>query len=137
MIHIFNDSKVPRLPVKDAVETIKNVFANEKSNIPFNVNVIYTTSEYITELNVQYLGHEGSTDVITFPLGDDDSQLIEGEIYICVPVAAAQAIEYGTKRNNELIRLTAHGALHLCGYDDDTDEKRAAMHELENKYMTK
>ena len=135
MIHIFNDSNTPRLPVKKAVDTINAVFVGEKGNIPFNVNVIYTTSAYITELNVQYLGHEGTTDVITFPLGEDDDKLIEGEIYICVPVAAAQAIEFATKRDNELIRLVAHGALHLCGYDDNTDEKRSAMHELENKYM--
>ena len=135
MIHIFNDTETRRLPVKHAVDTVQNVFENEMAGSPFNVNVIYTTTEYITELNENYLGHSGSTDVITFPLSEEGDESIDGEIYICVEVAEAQANDFGVKRDNELIRLVAHGALHLCGYNDETDEKRNIMHNLENKYM--
>lgn len=134
MIRITNDSEIPRLPIKKAKETIENVFAGE-NNPDYIVDVIYVDSEYMTELNNKYLGHEGDTDVITFPLSDEGENTIEGEIYICPKVAKEQAAEYNVTTNNELIRLAAHGALHLCGYDDDTDEKRLIMHNLETKYM--
>jgi len=121
-----------RLPVKKAKETIANVFSNEGVSETV-VDLIYVDSEFITEMNMQYLNHEGDTDVITFPLGEDGE--IEGEIYICPQVAAEQAKDYRVSLNEEIIRLAAHGALHLCGYDDDTDEKRRNMHILETKYM--
>lgn len=123
---------MPRLPIKKAKETIANVFAGE--NIAdYNVDVIYVDSEFMADMNMQYLNHEGDTDVITFPLGEDDA--VDGEIYICPQVGSEQAVEYKVSLNEELIRLVAHGALHLAGYDDDTDDKRQKMHILETKYM--
>lgn len=59
-----------------------------------------------------------------------------GEIYISAETAEKQANEYGVSLTNELMRLTAHGALHLCGYDDGTEADKEAMHKLENKYIS-
>jgi len=33
------------------------------------------------------------------------------------------------------MRLASHGALHLAGYNDETDEQRQLMHKLETKYI--
>ena len=132
MVRVINSSAMPRLPIKKAKETIANVFTGE--NIAeYDVDVIYVDSEFMADLNMQYLNHEGDTDVITFPLGEDGA--VEGEIYICPQVAAEQADDYRVPLKEELLRLVAHGALHLAGYDDDTDEKRQIMHILETKYM--
>jgi rRNA maturation RNase YbeY len=130
-IKIFNDSGVPKLPIKKATETIENVFRGEGVS-EATVNLIYIDSEPMAKMNMEYLGHEGVTDVITFPL---DEETIEGEIYVCPQQAEEQAKDYNAGFKNELLRLAAHGALHLCGYDDDTDEKRAKMNELETKYI--
>ncbi len=132
-INIINNSEFKRLPIKSIKATINNVFAGEEIN-QFEVNVIYVDSDFITDMNIKYLNHTGDTDVITFPLNDEDEDLF-GEIYICVNVAIRQADEYKVSLLNELNRLAAHGALHLCGYDDNTTKLRNKMSELETKYI--
>lgn len=134
MINVINNSDYERLPVKSVKQSIMNVFAGE-GIADYDVNVIYVNSDYITELNEEYLKHEGDTDVITFTLNEEDEELM-GEIYICVQVAERQAKDYKVSLRNELNRLSTHGALHLCGYDDNTDELRKAMSQLEDKYMS-
>lgn len=134
MINVINNSDYERLPVKSVKQSITNVFSGEGIDA-YDVNVIYVNSDYITELNEEYLKHEGDTDVITFTLNEEDEELM-GEIYICVQVAERQAKDYKVSLRNELNRLSTHGALHLCGYDDATDELRKAMSQLEDKYMS-
>jgi probable rRNA maturation factor len=103
------------------------------------VNLIFADDSFIKDMNMKYLGHDYETDVISFRLDDDadtlDGNSTEGEIYISIDTAARQAKEYNVSLTDELKRLAVHGALHLMGYDDDTDEKRQAMHDLENRYM--
>lgn len=130
-IQVFNNSKQKRLPVKKVVSVVNNVFKGEGIDTA-NVNIIYIDSKDMAEMNEKYLSHEGDTDVITFPLEDDT---IDGEVYICPDVAKSQAEEYKVSLENEILRLSAHGALHLCGYDDDTAEKRQLMSDLETKYI--
>ncbi|MBL7973739.1 MAG: rRNA maturation RNase YbeY [Candidatus Kapabacteria bacterium] len=99
-----------------------------------DIAVIIVSDDELLELNKMYLNHHYYTDVITFPLGDEGGP-IEGEIYISMDTAAAQAKEYSVSRTNELTRLAVHGTLHLVGYDDATKEQRQHMHVLENKYI--
>lgn len=98
-----------------------------------SVDIILLDDRSIRTLNRQYLKHDRATDVITFPM--EDSPLY-GEIYISLDTARQQAADYGVTLTNELCRLAVHGALHLCGFDDATDEERAIMHRLENRYIT-
>lgn len=96
------------------------------------VNVIYLNDEDIHKMNKEYLDHDYPTDVITFTLDEDE---LEGEIYIGVETAEENAKKYDAKIEEELLRLAAHGALHLMNEDDSTDEERERMHKLENKYL--
>ncbi len=130
-IRVINDSIHKRLPSNSAKEVIQRVFAGENVESA-SVTVVYLDSDKMAKLNLDFLQHEGPTDVITFPLEEEQ---IDGEIYICPDVAKEQAVEYKCTFKDELLRLTAHGALHLCGYDDDTEEKRNKMHILETKYI--
>ncbi|MBU2574843.1 MAG: rRNA maturation RNase YbeY [Elusimicrobia bacterium] len=50
-----------------------------------------------------------------------------GDIYICAPRAKEQAAEMGHSLLTELLILSAHGALHLAGLEDDTPKKRKLM----------
>lgn len=94
----------------------------------------------MAEINSSFLGHEGSTDVITFDYGqgyetlDDDSGLdLHGEIYICPGDAAAQSARFGTPWREEVLRYMAHGFLHLLGHDDLEPKARARMKRKENQ----
>jgi probable rRNA maturation factor len=78
------------------------------------------TPEEMSDLHATYMGEEGPTDVLSFPM-DEDGLL--GDVVIC-PAEAA--------RNNpdlaaELRLLVAHGVLHLLGYEHDEEEQRRVM----------
>lgn len=97
------------------------------------ITVVLLSDEAIHDLNRRFLSHDYPTDVITFPLGDDDA--VEAEIYISVDTARRQAREYRVTLREELARLAIHGILHACGHDDASTEDREAMRLLENRYL--
>jgi len=75
----------------------------------------------IAELNQQWRGKEGATDVLTFVLDEDDTFPSEdgfkhpGDIVISLERVAIQAKEYKQSPEKELKRLLVHGILHLSG----------------------
>ena len=132
-INVFNASGEKFLPAKKLKRCVDNVLTGE--GLPrATINIVITDDMEIRKLNKSYLNHDFVTDVITFPLNDEGD--LDGEIYISVDTARRQATEYKVSLTNELMRLSAHGALHLSGYGDSTDGERAKMHELENKYIS-
>ena len=131
-INFYNDSSFKYLRKSRIMSAIENVMAGEKID-DYDINIIITSDDNIHKINKDYLAHDFPTDVITFKL---EEKPLEGEIYVSADTALAQSAEYKVSHTTELMRLAAHGALHLAGYDDNTDELRLAMHKLENKYIT-
>jgi probable rRNA maturation factor len=85
----------------------------------------------IRSLNRLHLGHDRETDVIAFRLealtrvtGREDT--VVGDVYVCVPVATAQAPRYDTTPRDELRRLVVHGVLHVLGYRHPDGAGRSA-----------
>ena len=95
-------------------------------------NVIFVDNEYIHKLNKEYRKIDRETDVITFALEDfedikyDDFRLL-GDIYISIPKAHSQALEYGHSFLREICFLSVHGFLHLLGYDHMNKEDEKEM----------
>src|SRR5205807_7637515 len=90
----------------------------------------------IQQLNETWLRHRGTTDVITFDYNDPAlPRLLAGEIFVCVPQAVAQARQFNTTWQSEVVRYIVHGILHLCGLDDRTATKGRAMKKVENQWM--
>jgi probable rRNA maturation factor len=85
------------------------------------------------QLHVQWMDEPGPTDVLSFPMdelrpGTDDDITppgLLGDIVLCPQVAIAQAKDAGHSTIDELELLTAHGILHLLGFDhaEPDDEK--------------
>lgn len=98
------------------------------------VDIVFLTDPEMKRLNNQYLQHNYTTDVLTFPL---ESEPLHGEVYISLPVAKQQSKEYGVTLQNELCRLSVHGTLHLLGFDDATPAEKQKMTELENRFIGK
>jgi len=97
------------------------------------VDFILVDDKRIKRLHKEWFDDGTATDVITFPITDEPP--IEAEVYISVDTARKNAERFGVTLTNELCRLAVHGALHIAGYDDATDEQRQRMHELENRYL--
>lgn len=125
------------IPVTE--ESISNCVAllQEGEQLSFYfVEVVYVNEEKIVEINTDHLNHTYVTDIITFDFTDED-ELIEGTLYCCAPRIFEQAAEYNEPVSKEFHRIIIHGLLHLCGYDDSTDELKAEMTQKEDFYLQK
>lgn len=90
----------------------------------------------MTRVNEHYLGHQGSTDVITFDLREmDPGSGWAGELFVCIPEAVRQAGRFRTSWQAEVVRYIVHGALHLSGFDDTETTAKRAMKREENRLM--
>jgi len=99
-----------------------------------SLNIILTEDAAIQELNLRYLGENSVTDVMAFPLGNEEED-VWGEVYISRQRAKEQARAYGVSFEEELARLTIHGVLHLVGYDDIDRNCQAEMRKKEDFYL--
>ncbi len=135
-IHIFNDTERKFIPKAKMQRVVENVLRGEKwRGKPIqsaSVSIVLVNDAKIHAMNKEFLQHDYPTDIITFPL---EEETIDGELYISLDTAARQAEEYGVSLTNELMRLAAHGTLHLVGYDDVSTEERKEMSRLEDTYI--
>ncbi len=87
--------------------------------------VAFVSDRAMGELNRRWRGKRGTTDVLSFPAGQEAFEQAEGrtlgDVVVSVEQAARQAREHGLTFENEVEQLILHGLLHLCGYDHETD----------------
>lgn len=99
-----------------------------------SVSIAVVDDPTIHALNVQYLGHDYPTDVLSFVLESNDRR-VEGELVVGADTAAREAPAVGWSPHNELLLYVIHGALHLVGYDDHETADQAAMYAAEVQYL--
>ena len=127
---ITNDQKAIKIPtgVRLLVRRCCNaVLTFENFSEPAEISVTFVDDERIHELNKMHRNIDRSTDVLSFPLGEDgvyDKNLetgacLLGDIVISVETAVRQAEEYGHTLQREMGFLTVHSMLHLLGYDHE------------------
>ena len=90
-----------------------------------NVVVLLAADSRLQALNVAFRGKPGPTNVLSFPGSGADDHL--GDIALALGVCAREAAEQGKTLAAHLQHLTAHGVLHLLGYDHETDAEAEAM----------
>ena len=95
---------------------------------------ILCSDEKELAVNREFLNHDFYTDVITFDY--TTPHCINGDIFISWEMIQANAAEVGTTAENELLRILAHGLLHLTGQGDKTPESKAVMTDKENKALS-
>ena len=101
------------------------VLVTEEFLEPAEVNVTFVDDEEIKILNTEFRNIENSTDVLSFPLGEngeydtnpENGAKMLGDIVISVDHAVKQADIYGHTLQREIAFLTVHSMLHLLGYD--------------------
>ena len=102
----------------------------------YELGVHLVGAQEMAALNETFLGHHGSTDVITFDHGEGASaDALHGEIFICVDEALTQARRFRVSWQREAARYLVHGLLHLEGCDDAEPRLRRAMKRRENKLL--
>lgn len=99
----------------------------ELEHFPDNaeISITFTDDEEIKKLNSRFRNVETSTDVLSFPLGENGIYDINpesgarmlGDVVLSLEHADAQARLYGHSFEREVAYLTVHSVLHLLGYD--------------------
>jgi probable rRNA maturation factor len=90
----------------------------------------------IAELNQRHLGRDGPTDVLSFDLGAEDTDVVDGQIAVSVETARREAQRRGHPVEAEVLLYCLHGTLHLLGYDDDNPDEAERMHAAEDELLT-
>jgi probable rRNA maturation factor len=85
------------------------------------------------QLNAAYRGRDYATNVLTFPLTEEP--MLMGDIVICAPVVAREALEQGKPLLAHYAHMTVHGVLHLHGYDHEVDAQAELMEAMEVAIM--
>jgi probable rRNA maturation factor len=121
------------------------------------LSLLFVDEAAIAELNQRFMGADGPTDVLAFPIDDpvvsgrwpdagsagpdrDDPEptdlpLLLGDVVVCPAVAERQAPTHAGTYDDELALLVVHGVLHVLGHDHADPEEAAAMQALERELL--
>lgn len=123
------------------------------------VSVLFVDEEAIADLNKRFLGKDGPTDVLAFPIDEEpgesgrspdsggtgpgytgeasDQPMLLGDVVICPLVAARNAPHHAGTYDDELALLLVHGLLHLLGMDHTEDDEAEAMEAKERALLSR
>jgi rRNA maturation RNase YbeY len=112
---------------------IGELIAEEKKKID-NLNYIFCNDKVLLEINRRYLNHNFYTDIITFDLSASSKEIL-ADIYISVDRVKENSRDLKTTFQEELHRVMFHGLLHLCGYNDKTENQKKLIRRKEDHYL--
>jgi probable rRNA maturation factor len=133
-IAIASPQEIVPIDRKRLRETVRAVLEGEGIE-DAEVSLAFVDNDTIHKLNKRYLDHDEPTDVLSFPLSEANARTLAGELVIGVEVAQAQAAERKHDVQAELGLYVIHGLLHLCGFDDKSEQAMAEMRLRERHYL--
>jgi probable rRNA maturation factor len=132
---------------------------NERYGSDVEMSLLFVDETTIAELNVRFLGADGPTDVLSFPLDEElppagrqpdqggrgpgapsdagDPPTLLGDVIVCPTVAGRQAVEHGVPADDEIALLVVHGVLHLLDYDHAEADETVVMRRREQELLTR
>lgn len=122
--------------------------------------LLFVDEATMAELNGTFMGQQGPTDVLAFPIDAEDDvgvgrspdgsttgpdrdpptdlPMLLGDVVVCPAVAARNAPTHAGTYDDELALLIVHGILHVLGHDhaepDETARMQAREQELLDRY---
>ena len=133
-IQFFQDHISIRFPqIRKTKAWLHEAALSQKSTIS-DLNYIFTDDQHLQVLNYRFLKHDALTDILTFDRSEN-SNLIEGDIYISYERVRENSKTYRQPLRDELHRVMIHGLLHLLGLRDGSPAEKEEMRKLENHYL--
>ena len=93
----------------------------------------FVSDEELWQMNKQFLNHDTYTDIITFDYSEEEK--LSGEIYISVDRVQENSEKHKVRFQEELLRVMAHGLLHLSGYKDKSPIQQKQMRTAEERAL--
>jgi|SRR5712691_308747 len=144
-IEVANESGTPVDEV-GLVAVARHVLDELGVNPLAELSVLVVDGEAMTALHERWMGEPGPTDVLAFPMdeldngrGAEDAEpepALLGDVVLCPDVARRNARQAGHSLGDELYLLTAHGVLHLLGYDHGEPDEEREMFELQARLLS-
>ena len=129
-VHFSSTVKI-KTPSKKILKIwVEKIVASEKRKLK-SLAYNFCSDEELFQKNKQFLNHTTYTDIITFDYSEEN--LLSGEIYISADRVKENAEKFKIDFSEELIRVMAHGVLHLCGYKDKSPIQQKQMRAAENR----
>lgn len=142
------------------VRLARDVLAAEGMRGDAEVSILFVDELTIADLNKRFLGKEGPTDVLSFPIDDDgvergrspdsggtgpgslppepsDLPTLLGDVVVCPSVAARNAPSHAGSYDDEMALLVVHGLLHLLGMDHVDDDEAEVMEARERDLLAR
>lgn len=125
-------------------DCMRGALEEEETEDDAEVSVTLVDNARIRELNREFREIDRETDVLSFPLGDengfevdpDTDAILLGDIVISLEKAKTQSEEYGHSFRREVAFLLTHSLFHLLGYDHMTPEEEKEMFAKQEKVLT-
>jgi probable rRNA maturation factor len=130
-INIQFASQLSGLPTRQQLRQ----WAKAALRVDTEVTIRIVDAQEALELNSQYRGKDYATNVLTFALSE--TPYLQGDIVICAPIVAAEAVAQNKDLMAHYAHLTVHGMLHLCGFDHETEPQAELMEGLEVQILAK
>ena len=129
-VHFSSSVKIKTPSKKTLKFWVEKIIVSEKRKLK-TLSYNFCSDEELFQKNKQFLNHTTYTDIITFDYSEEN--LLSGEIYISVERVKENAEKFKIDFGDELLRVMAHGVLHLCGYKDKTPIQQKQMRAAENR----
>jgi probable rRNA maturation factor len=143
---VFSDEQDDPLPTDWLVDLAEVAMGAESLPESSQLSIAFIGEQRMSELNAEFMGKEGPTDVLSFPIEDfaggiraDDPQgppLLLGDIVICPSVVRSNATRAGVAFEDEMALMVVHGLLHLLGHDHVIEEEAEAMEQREHAILS-
>jgi len=125
---LVKEAEPPPGFTSDELETLAVfVLSSEGATGFWEITVALVDDARLQSLHRDFMGIDTPTDIMTFPTDESAGEFQGGELAISVDHAKTQAVAWGLSSAEEIVFLVVHGLLHLCGWQDDTDEQRQSM----------
>ena len=124
-ISFHNEGVKPKTPSKRLLKAWIKEFVENHGKKAGELAFVFCSDEKILEVNQNFLKHDYYTDIITFDYCA--GEIITGDIYISVERVLENAVLHKVEYEIELLRVLAHGVLHLIGFQDKTENEKFEM----------
>ncbi|MBP9695477.1 MAG: rRNA maturation RNase YbeY [Candidatus Magasanikbacteria bacterium] len=141
MVHIFKTVRTVDISRKE-IEAVVFAVLSRIGRKGEDVSVHCIGDRRSQTLNRHYRGKDKPTDVLSFAASEGKALKRGlsgdlGDIFICIPQIRRQARQYGISSQEEMIRMLAHGVLHLAGHDHLREREAKIMFGIQEEIVRK
>ncbi|HLX89009.1 MAG TPA: rRNA maturation RNase YbeY, partial [Acidimicrobiales bacterium] len=160
-VFVADEQSVAEVDVVRWAELARHVLEAEGVRDDVEVSLLFVDEPTIAELHQRFLGKEGPTDVLAFPIdeepvpggrspdeggtgpggplsSDEDAvPVLLGDVVVCPTVAGRNAVDHGVTVDDEVALLVVHGLLHLLGMDHLETVEAERMEQRERELLAR